>query len=337
MKLPRQPASCIRWGSAVLLCCGFMIFGQRDAAGQAGSVAQDTGEPDTLPTGVPVDDCIIRFGEEIDVPAVEAGVLEKVLVRQNELIDKNHLLARQDRDRLFVQRRIAELQKRAADEKLADDLELQYAKTALEEAQAELDASRSIYDNASGAVPVSTLRRLRLAVKRAELEVQRENKQRRLAQIEVDLRSGDLHLLDLQAKRLEITSPLPGIVLQLYRHSGEWVHAGDSVVRVARLDRLQAHCLLSIDRLSPTLCRDQVVTVRWSDGKQERTLRGIVQSVDPELLAGRRYRLHAEIENVIDGDQWRLLPGTAVTMMVHPSRTKSAAANRPFHGGTQRR
>ncbi|SRR6056297_67274 len=288
-----------------------------DATAQSDSRASAGNRPTH---SIEVDDCVIRFGEEVDVPAVEAGVLADVMVRQNQLVEAEQTLARQSDERLLIQKRIALLQKKAADEKLADDLELQYAQTAFAEATAELDASRSIYDNAAGAVPLSTLRKLRLAVKRAELEVERERKQRRLAQVEIDLRLADLQMLEQQASRLIIRSPLPGVVLEVHRQTGEWINMGEAVARVARLDRLHAHCLLSVERLPPRWCAGQAVTVRWQEAGVERSLRGVVTSVDPELLAGGRYRLHAEIQNVLDGEQWRLLPGTDVTMTVHPDR-----------------
>ncbi len=280
-------------------------------------------------SGVLVDDCVIRYSEEIDVPAAESGILAAVLMEQNQEVSAGQTLAMQNTDRLLLQKRVAQLQKQAADEKLADDLELQYAQTALEEASAELDSNRSIYESTGGAVSFSLLRKLRLAVKRAELEVEREKKQRRLAQVEIDLRAADLQMLEQQAERLVIKSPLPGVVLDVYRHTGEWVTAGDPVARVARLDRLHAHCLLTVDRLSPRWCKGQPVTVRWTEQGVARSLRGRVKSVDTELLAGGSYRLHAELQNVLDGDHWRLLPGTDVTMTVHPA----AAAERGAANG----
>lgn len=277
-------------------------------------------------SGVLVDDCVIRYSEEIDVPAAESGILQTVLIDQNHEVSADQPLALQNTDRLLLQKRIAQLQKKAADEKLADDLELQYAQTALEEAAAELESNRSIYETTGGAVPFSMLRKLRLAVKRAELEVEREKKQRRLAQVEIDLRAADLQMLEQQSERLIIKSPLPGVVVDVYRHSGEWVTAGDPVARIARLDRLHAHCLLSVDRLPPRLCKGQPVTARWTEQGVARSLRGRVTSVDTELLADGSYRLHAELQNVLEGDQWRLLPGTEVTMTVHPAVGSAAAA-----------
>jgi multidrug resistance efflux pump len=228
---------------------------------------------------------------------------------------------------LLIRKRSALLHRQAAQEQLSDDLDLQYAQAARAEASAELEANRGVYNEASGAVPLSLLRKLRLAVERAELEVARAKKQRRLAHIDVELRAADLDLIENRMGRLEMTSPVTGVVLEAYVEPGEWVAAGDPVARVARLDRIHIHALCSIDRLPPARCRNQVVTVAWSTQDGRRVLRGRVTSVDPELLGDGRYRLHAEIENRREGQQWWLLPGTEVQMTVHPVQAVSPPAD----------
>ncbi|WP_153558339.1 HlyD family efflux transporter periplasmic adaptor subunit [Roseimaritima sediminicola] len=278
---------------------------------------------------VAVDECVIRYAEEVDVPATESGVLEAVLVKQNAAVQPSQVLASQDVSGLAVQLRIAQLQKQAAEEKLADDLELQYAHTALEEAQAELDSNRSVYDSAAGAVPLTLLRKLRLAVKRAELEVERERKQRRLAQVEIDLRTADLQLLQQRIERLNIKSPIGGVAVDVYKKTGEWITAGEPVARIARLDRLHAHCLMRAERLPPRQCVGRAVTATWTEGGVVRSLRGRVLSVDTELLNRDSYRLHAELPNVHQDGHWRLLPGTAVTLRIHDAAASPAASSPP--------
>lgn len=293
---------------------------------ESANARSNTSEP-ALPSGVVVEDCVVRFAQEIDVPALESGALVELPVRQNQAVIQGELLARQDPSSLLIRKRSAQLQRRVAEEQLGDDLDLQYAQAARAEASAELESNRKVYNDANGAVPLSLLRKLRLAVERADLEIARAEKQRRLAQIEVDLRSADLDLIENQLGRLHIESPVAGIISEAYAETGEWVAAGAPVVRVARLDRVHVHGLTSIDRLDPKRCTNQVVTATWSEKGQRRVLRGRVISVDPELLAHGRYRLHAEIDNVRDGEHWRLLPGTEIEMKVHPvsaQQTKKA-------------
>ncbi len=174
---------------------------------------------------------------------------------------------------------------------------------------------------------MTTMRRLRLGVERAELDVNRAKKAVEQAKIEVDLRTADLSLIEDTLRRLHIQSPLSGVVLEVFRQRGEWVAAGEPIVRIARLDRLDVHAILSAEQLPPQLCRDQTVVVRWTDptNKKELLLRGRVTAVQPQRLAGSRYRFQANVENqkTSDGRDWALYPGTEVKMFVYPQNQKS--------------
>ena len=274
---------------------------------------------------IPVQECVVRFAEELNVPSTESGLVAELSVAAGDAIQWGDPIARLDDRALRIRSRAATLRLESASQQIADDLEVQYAETALEEAQAEWDASRSIYKDAAGAVPMTTIRRLRLSVERAGLEVARAKKAASLAKIEVDLRAADVSVIEDTLRRLQLQSPLAGVVLQVFRQRGEWVTAGEPVARVARLDRLDVHALLSADQLSPQSCRDQTVAVSWLDPvtKVEHRLRGRVAAVQPQRLAGSRYRIQASVANerTTDGKDWLLHPGTEVRMFVYPAST----------------
>jgi multidrug efflux pump subunit AcrA (membrane-fusion protein) len=166
------------------------------------------------------------------------------------------------------------------------------------------------------------MRQLKLAVERGSLEVAQAEQRLRRAEVEARLREADLAVIDDQLRDLQIESPMGGIVLEVNRSEGEWIDAGQPIATIARIDRLHVHALLNSDQLPPAECRSLPVSVHWidpSDGT-ERSLQGTVLSVDPQMLPGGRYRLHAEIVNrVIDGrpDQWQLRPGTDVRMKIY--------------------
>lgn len=288
--------------------------------------------------GVAVQDSAVRFAEELNVPSTESGLIALVNVTVGQAVAVGDAIGRLDDRSLKIRNRAAQLRLSAAQEQVSDDLELRYAETARAEAIAELEASRSIYNESSGAVPLSNLRRLKLAVERAELEVARAQKAARQAQIEIDLRAADLAIIDDTMRRMQLISPISGVVLQVFKQRGEWVASGEAVVRLARLDRLQVQALMSAEQCSPNDCMGHPVSVSWVDpvGGQKRHLRGRVTAVQPQRLAGGRYRIQAEIVNVRGGDGkgWLLHPGTEVEMTVYPPKTVSGGA---VSGGVARR
>jgi len=271
---------------------------------------------------IQVQECVVRFAEEVNVPSTESGMITELAIGVGDSIQWGDPIARLDDRALRIRSRAATLRLESAMQQAGDDLELRYAETALAEAKAELEASRSIYRDAAGAVPLSTIRRQGLSVERAELEVARAKKADSLAKIEIDLRAADLSIIEDSLRRLQVQSPLSGVVLQLFHQRGEWVTAGEPVARVARIDRLDVHALLAAEQISPQACRDQPVSVQWVDPSTKEThrLRGRVMSVQPQRVAGARYRIQAIVENerTADGKDWKLHPGTEIQMFVYP-------------------
>jgi len=180
---------------------------------------------------IPVQEWIVHFSEELNVPSTESGLLAEVSVETGDVIQWGDPIARLDDRKLRIQSKAASLRLDSAMQQSTDDLELQYAEKAFEEAQVELESSRAIYNDAAGAIPLTTLRRLRLSVERAVLEVARAKKAASLAKIEVDLRAADVSVIDDTLRRCQLQSPLSGVVLQVYRQRGEWVTTGESLVR----------------------------------------------------------------------------------------------------------
>lgn len=284
--------------------------------------------------GVDVHDCVVRFAEEVEVPALATGRVAELFARDNQDVEAGARIVRLDDSSLLIRRRSYQLRLELAKSEAADEIELKYAKTARDEAQAELDSSRAVHNEFSGAVAITQLRRLKLSVTRGELEVARAEKRRDEAETAVDLAEAELSVIDDQLRKLHVESPLAGVLLEVNKSVGEWVETGETLATVARIDRLHIHAILDSKTLSPQLCAGLPVNVHWNDQAtgEAHSLRGKVLSIDPQVMPGGRYRLHAEVVNELvsgqsDSEQtsWKLSPGADVRMKVH---VPAAVANR---------
>lgn len=278
--------------------------------------------------GIEVEDCAVRFAAEVDVPALMTGRVAEVIVAPNDSVELGARIARLDDRSLLIRRRAAQLRFENAKSDSLDEVEIDYAQVAKEEAEAELDVSRSIQRDARGAVPLTRMRQLRLAVERGQLEVAQAKRRMKQAEVEAGLREADLAVIDDQLRNLHIESPIGGVVLEVDREPGEWIEKGQPIATVGRINRLHVHALLSSEQIAPSHCRGLPVSVHWIDptNGKESSLRGTVLSVDPQMLPGGRFRLHAEIVNRnVDGrrDQWQLHPGAEVRMKVFPTTVTS--------------
>jgi HlyD family secretion protein len=282
--------------------------------------------------GIEVQDCAVRFAAEVQIPALTTGRVAEVTVAPNDTVELGDPIARLDDRSLLIRRRAAQLRYDNAKAESIDHVEIDYARVAKAEAEAELDVNRSIQNDARGAVPMTRMRQLRLAVERGQLEVAQAKKRLKQAEVEAGLREADLAVIDDQLRNLHVESPIGGVVLAVDREQGEWIEKGQPITTVGRIDRLHVNALLSSDKIAPSQCRGLSVSVHWidpADGK-EKSLRGTVLSVDPQMLPGGRFRLHAEIVNRNvnnEPDQWQLHPGAEVRMKVFPTTVSARNSN----------
>ena len=79
--------------------------------------------------------CTLVPDEEAEIPAQEAGVLTKILVREGEQVSGKQLLAQIDDIIPRTQRDVADFKRQAATKKSEDDVDIRFAQAAAEVAE----------------------------------------------------------------------------------------------------------------------------------------------------------------------------------------------------------
>lgn len=198
----------------------------------------------------------------------------------------------------------------------------------LEAEKAGLEAQQSQFELAIDALKLDVsreaLRGQELAVGAADLEVAQAEAEHEVAQMQAALKRQDLELARLDVARRSLTSPLDGVVVQIYHQRGEWVEPGDPVFRVLRLNRLWVEGFIHVENLSQCVEQAPVrLTVALNRDETVEVQGRIVfvgREVDP---VNREVLVRAEIPN----DDLRLLPGMEGELDILP-----AAANRETVG-----
>ena len=300
----------------------FAVFGLVGLLGPAAGGL----EPGDVNDDIVVPNCQVRFRDELELPARDAGLLKEVRIRDNQVVRAGEVLAVLDDNRLRSQQRIADVRGALLKKKLDYSVEVELAETAYLEAKLEVDENTKQQRTTLGAVSASHRLRAELALRRAELERERVKRDQRLAQLELEQHEAEKRELAEQLERLEVLSPFHGVVLSAPRAQGEWVRQGDTVVRVASMETLQVSALVSESQLSVRGAPGTPVTVRWSENGKVLTLRGLIETVDPQIRDGGQYRVHVKVENRALDQGWLLVPGRSVTLVIH---TGGSAGQRP--------
>jgi multidrug efflux pump subunit AcrA (membrane-fusion protein) len=118
--------------------------------------------------------------------------------------------------------------------------------------------------------------------------------------------------------RRMIVAPVSGVVVDLYRHVGEWVKPGDPVLRILRIDRLKVEGYLNAaEHGSEVSGRLVTVTATLPGGRTEQ-FHGKIVFVSPEVEAVKKdFRVVAEVVN----RDMLLRPGLDATLTIHPATT----------------
>jgi len=262
---------------------------------------------------------LLRLIEQVDVPARESGVLASIGVVEGQMVQEGAVLAQIDDSEARIAEDRARIESEMARVAASNTVHIRFARKSAEVAQAELRRSAESNEKYPKSISESEMDRLRLVVEKSRLEIEQAEYDSRVAAFNQQIKESDFRAGQQKVKQHKITAPLSGVVVQVYRHRGEWVKPGEVVVRIVRLDRLRAEGFLKIEH--------------WSDelqGKPVRLLVNLPKSpraefsakivfLDPEIdPVNAQVRIWAEVENA----GLRLRPGMRATMILQPPGQK---------------
>jgi multidrug efflux pump subunit AcrA (membrane-fusion protein) len=266
---------------------------------------------------VTISPALVSLIEDIAVPALEAGALTSVDVAEGEFVAQGQVLARIDDRQPKLDKVAAELQRDAGLVKAEDDIEVRFSAAAFAVATAELERAVSIDRKSPGGVTQQEIQKLQLAKHRDELQIERSKLEMRIAKMNADVHQAAVASADDAVARRIIAAPIDGVVVTLFHERGEWVAAGEPVLQVVRIDKLRVEGFVSATDVSPIdiAGRPVVASVQLAQ-RGEARFTGKVVFISPQVQAGNKYRVRAEVANRIENGQPVLRPGMTANLTI---------------------
>lgn len=257
--------------------------------------------------------CAVHEEFTLEIPALERGFLKTLHVQLNQAVTAGQVLAELDTDLAELDLRIAQLEYAHASERARDNGDIEFQQLALQEAGNELSRNRLIKESVSE----SEIRRLTLLVEQAKLALDRASKAQRNVAYEAQLKGIAVEAAEERLARRRIIAPQSGVITEVRIHPGQAVDAGQTILKLYDLEYLVIDHLIPVSDLHlSTLVGSLVrVDIAQNSGTPLR-LSGKITSFDQRVSAGGLVRVHARVKNLRQGDNWVLLPGQEVTMMV---------------------
>ena len=200
-----------------------------------------------------IESVFLELVEQSDVPARDPGVIETVAVREGDLVKKGGTLVQLDTAEAALDVERAELELNIARQEAKNEVDVRFARKSLAVAEAELQRALDSVKDYPKSVSETELDRLKLTVERTRLEIEQAEHVLTVAEMTAALKENALETAKTKLERQTIRAPIDGVVVQVYRHNGEWLEPGQQVVRILRMDRLRARGFVSlaqVDRIA---------------------------------------------------------------------------------------
>jgi len=267
-------------------------------------------------------DCVVTFIYDTqipaDLPAQQGGVIRSLNVKEGDHVAVDAILAQVDDaiERTNEEAAIARLD--MANQEFSNDINVRYAKMASEVYKFRLKQAMEACEKVPDAYTFTELKVLELQYKQYMLQTEQAEHEQNLAGMSVRVREAEKKLASYELARRVVKSPVEGVVVEVFPRVGAWVRAGDPIARVVQLDRLRIEGYLQYGPISPADVDGKPVTVQVQLAKgQVGTFQGRIDSVDPIIEGGNRFRVRAEVINQKLGEHWALMGGMIANMQIH--------------------
>jgi HlyD family secretion protein len=281
--------------------------------------------------------------DNFEAHAAGPSVVKKILVKPGQTVQADQLLLQMDDAdaRAQAAKALAQLKAAQADlqavqrggtqeEVLTGTANLTKAQAERDAAQRNLDAVKRLQENGSASAAEVTEAENRLQRANADLHLAQQRQSGRYSNPEIarvqaqaaEARASYEAAQDMLAKA-NVRSPRAGTVYSLPVRQGAFVNAGDLLVQVADLKKMQVRAFVDepeIGKLQP----NQRVTITW-DAVPDRTWEGSVVRI-PTTVTQRGTRNVGEIVAAVDNQDLKLLPNVNVNVLVTTARAENTLA-----------
>jgi multidrug efflux pump subunit AcrA (membrane-fusion protein) len=266
---------------------------------------------------VTLPNCVLSLDAQAEIPAQEPGVLTSIPVREGQSVVTDQLLAQIDdlipRMRYEVAKNKLEVSQKQAE----DDIDIRYARKAAAVAQAIYEGSVKSNQTVTGAVADADVKQQKLEWEKFLLSIEKAQKDFEVARLQVKVSEAELQAANADVEHRRLVAPLDGVVVELMRHQGEWVQAGETVMRIVRVDVLRVEGRLNIKDYQPSEIRDRSVSIVIKlPGDKRATVPGRIVYVSPLVATGGYFDVRAEIKNRQEDGVWVLSPGMSAEMTI---------------------
>lgn len=270
---------------ALLVCTSILSLFPQTVLGQSAEVA------------VEVQNALLKTIEATSVAAEVVGKVEQVDVVQGNPVKVGQLLGKIRDSAVELQVAQTKIAMATARKKYGSNVELDLARKRAEVATNELERAQNANATIENTYPPKEVDRLKLVAESAEIEIQRAQLEKELANFGVLKAENEYRQACELLARHRIESPVDGVVVAVNRRVGEWVEPGTEFLQIIKIDRLRIEGFIASAAIDENLVdRNARVTVLKGDTEVRVKGKVVFVSLDANPVNGQ-VRVYLEIDN----------------------------------------
>ena len=243
-----------------------------------------------------INDAQLSLIQNTEIASPLEGMVESVKVIEGDRVGRGQPMVQLNNDQVTSELKAASAAYEAAQLEAANDVDVRYARQALQIRQRELQQNLEANQNFAGAVSESEIEKLKLIVNESELAIEQAMHDLEVAAAVAREQSAATEIVQARLEKHTVTSPIDSRVVEVLVQLGQWVEPGQPVVRLISLNPIRVECFVDGQKYGDELVGSRV---EFSvNGQTSRVLRGIVEFVSPEIhpVTGQA-RLRATLKN----------------------------------------
>ena len=192
-----------------------------------------------------ISEVVLRIVEERKIPSRVSGVVSTSQLVVGLLANEGDTLLELESEKIKVRVEVLRQELEISRQQASSRVEIEFGKKSRAVAEAERRRAVESNNKFPGLVPPSEMDRLQLVIDRASAELEKNEftselngKLARVKELAWEL--GKIELTDHV-----IRAPMNGMIVEVFRHTGEWVNVSEPVARMIRMDVLRAEVDIS--------------------------------------------------------------------------------------------
>ncbi len=267
--------------------------------------------------------CVLRRNNacgKVDIAATIDGVIESIACRPGESVSAGQAIILLQHDKALANKILATKELEKAMSLARDSASLVTANAQLAKAEANYKATQSLRQRSE-----IELFRLEMTLREAEANVAFTKSKQEQNEIDVEIKKSQLRLAEIEYNACTVKSPMMGIVSDQFKHSGEYVRAGEPIVQVLQMSELVLRIELNLQQFPPHSLADFDAVAEIQDvlGAPLSLEHISVERTSPNNIDSQSYFAYAAIQNTKSTDRkgvehWQLRPGMAAKIILKP-------------------